>query len=638
MAKSIKEISTKAESLIEQGRDADKTLQACQASVATASGRVAAASRQLEIACQVDSEGNPRGNVAAARVRLNIAQNQLAESQMELAKAQSDAERIKQQKRTQVREIEKHNQIEKSNLEKLKQLRSKAFGSNANALTEGMISRLNEAEESRVALLRSMGLEATPEYVTEGSSGGNIAGWKGGNFSAIDTSGVVQHYKGGGGSSSAGLTVSAPIGGGLNNINAASPDYLLSRQTNDWQNDNQTNSQQNLNGLNGSVEEMMQREHEKVKTLSLSDSEKHEMGCRFIDNMTEIFRDNLRDKGIDDGDIMEKYAAMYKDYLEELLSNDIQNGTTDLYDHPLPDFDQLASDIRADSQYVPKHLISDKQRATIREGIRRGVISEKEIRDIGRGVREQYDALVIEKHREYDLIKQEESSLEDEMKTASSKEERERIVLKAKSLGEREQRFFEKYNTANMVKSVLSKYRDVGPGEGIMAQPYAQNGLSFGTKEVVNAIDNVRNFIPSDWVQRSNSKPIKPEHVKRGYFDVKDSFDIVALSGRNDHMESCAFHEMGHRFESMYPEILKIEKQFYDRRTANEELQWLGPGYEKDEVTRFDNFINPYMGKDYGGSGYELLSMGMEGMFCDTFNISRDAEYEDLILGILTAI
>lgn len=95
---------------------------------------------------------------------------------------------------------------------------------------------------------------------------------------------------------------------------------------------------------------------------------------------------------------------------------------------------------------------------------------------------------------------------------------------------------------------------------------------------------------------------------------------------------------MGHRIENMYPEVLEIERQFYNRRTAGYDLEWLGPGYDQREVSRKDNFINAYMGKDYGGSGYELLSMGLESLFCDTYNLSRDTEYEDLILGILAAI
>lgn len=222
MAKSIKEIGKKAEALIEQGKDADKKVQSCQARVASSSSRVAAARRQLAAASETDEEGNPRGNVDAARAQLSMAQNQLAASQRALSSAQSDAECIRQQKNTQVREIERHNQVEKSNLEKLEQLRSSVFGSDSRALTEGMASRLNEVEESRVALLRSMGIDATPEFISASEDGGSASTWKGGNFSALDTAGSIQHYEGGGSSASDGVAngkgIMTPLGGGLGNL------------------------------------------------------------------------------------------------------------------------------------------------------------------------------------------------------------------------------------------------------------------------------------------------------------------------------------------------------------------------------------------------------------------------------------
>lgn len=222
MAKSIKEIGKKAEDLIEQGKDADKKIQGCQARVAASSSRVAAARRQLADASETDDEGNPRGDVDAARAQLSMAQNQLAASQRALSNAQSDAERIKQQKSSHVREIEKHNQVEKNNLEKLRRLRSSAFGSDSRALTEGMANRLNEVEESRVALLRSMGIDVTPEYVSVGDGGLATCEWKGGNFSALDVSGSIQHYEGGGNGASDGVMngkgIITPLGGGLGNF------------------------------------------------------------------------------------------------------------------------------------------------------------------------------------------------------------------------------------------------------------------------------------------------------------------------------------------------------------------------------------------------------------------------------------
>jgi hypothetical protein len=42
------------------------------------------------------------------------------------------------------------------------------------------------------------------------------------------------------------------------------------------------------------------------------------------------------------------------------------------------------------------------------------------------------------------------------------------------------------------------------------------------------------------------------------------------------------------------------------------------------------------MGKDYGGDGYELLSMGVENLVTKKYN--TDAEYNAFIVGILTGV
>jgi hypothetical protein len=93
--------------------------------------------------------------------------------------------------------------------------------------------------------------------------------------------------------------------------------------------------------------------------------------------------------------------------------------------------------------------------------------------------------------------------------------------------------------------------------------------------------------------------------------------------------------------EDIYPQIRQMEYEFYQRRTEGCKLEWLGPGYRSAEKTRFDEFIHPYMGKDYGNtpeSGYELLSMGMEGLFAGSFDIFKDPDYADFILGLLASI
>lgn len=216
MAKSFKEIGKKAEALIEQGKEADRKVQSCQARVASSNNRVAAARRQLAAASETDENGNPAGNVEQARAQLSMAENQLAASQRALSSARGDADRVRQQKNAHVQEIERHNQVERSNLEKLRKLRAGAFGADSVALTEGMAQRLNEAEDARVALLRSMGIDATPDHVSVGGDGGADSGWRGGGFATLDTTGQAKSYQGGGSEGfSTVYGAPAPVGGGL---------------------------------------------------------------------------------------------------------------------------------------------------------------------------------------------------------------------------------------------------------------------------------------------------------------------------------------------------------------------------------------------------------------------------------------
>lgn len=629
MTKSFKEIGKKAEALIEQGKEAEQKVQSCQARVDLSNNRVAVAKRQLAVASETNENGNPVGDVEYARAQLSMAENQLAASQRALLSAREEADRVRQQKDVHANQIESHNQIERANLEQLRRLRSGVFGADSATLTEGIVQRLNEAEDARIALLRSMGIETTPDYVNVGSEGGDDFGWRGSGFATIDTTWKAQSYTGGGSKGLfSGGGVATLIDGVLSPI-VAIDESVMSENLDP----SLLKNEATIDGLS------VQNQKDVAKTRKIPDQQRYRMGLTYIDNIIDVYRYNLRDRGISDGEAMERNLAVIRaDYLK-ILSGDIQNGTIALYNFPDPDFDVLADRIRADyTKYPPKYVIDDKKRETIREKIRNGIITEKEICSIGQNVREKYDQLILEKHRDYDEIRKEHFLLAQELKNATTKKEKEKIELRRKLLMERENDLSTKYNSAELMKSILSQYRDIGPKSETDVQPYYMNVLNFGSEKVINAIDKVRNYIPTDWVHKSNEKPIAVKHVLRGYFLPGNSSDVVALSGNSKNMESCAFHEMGHRFENSYPEILEIEKQFYERRTSGEQLSWLGLGYGKSEVTRFDNFISPYMGKDYGGTGYELLSMGMEGMFCETFNISRDSDYENLILGILVAI
>lgn len=128
-----------------------------------------------------------------------------------------EANRVREEKNAHVQEIERHNQTERSNLQKLRQLRTNAFSGDSAVLTEGIVRRLNEAEDTRVELLRSMGIDAIADYVSVGGEVSADFGWSGGGFADLDLSGVLESVHGRGSEGTPqGNGVATPVGGALN--------------------------------------------------------------------------------------------------------------------------------------------------------------------------------------------------------------------------------------------------------------------------------------------------------------------------------------------------------------------------------------------------------------------------------------
>ena len=61
----------------------------------------------------------------------------------------------------------------------------------------------------------------------------------------------------------------------------------------------------------------------------------------------------------------------------------------------------------------------------------------------------------------------------------------------------------------------------------------------------------------------------------------------------------------------------------------------MGPGYGQSEKTRKDDFMSWYMGKDYYGNAYELVSMGFESYFTNSYYLKEDEDYSNFIMGVL---
>lgn len=195
--------------------------------------------------------------------------------------------------------------------------------------------------------------------------------------------------------------------------------------------------------------------------------------------------------------------------------------------------------------------------------------------------------------------------------------------------------FREKYSQEKMSSEMartLSKVRSVGgKSEEELRRHLSVQRISDSSRSVMHAY----NHYPTEWVDRSIARGgLKVKKTDRGYYSGWGR--EIAISGYNlDDMKETAFHELGHRFEDAVPGIKKEELAFYSRRTAGEKLEWLGPGYRTDEVTRKDKFLDVYMGKDYGGSYYELVSMGFEYAYTNPAELAKDPDMQRWIYGML---
>jgi hypothetical protein len=188
-------------------------------------------------------------------------------------------------------------------------------------------------------------------------------------------------------------------------------------------------------------------------------------------------------------------------------------------------------------------------------------------------------------------------------------------------------------------KNVLEEIRPVGGFfNDTPAHKKTEGGMS--TNEQVARIAR---FYPSDWIDASNTygkmtfKTIKG----RQHYDYDEK--IVTLDKED---LSTGLHEVGHRMEDSVPGLVALEGIFYDRRVGSESLQplsRLSPDrkYKADEEACADQFFAPYCGKSYGGSAYEIFTMGIEAVAMDDHNghpQTIDDDYASFILGALTTL
>lgn len=213
------------------------------------------------------------------------------------------------------------------------------------------------------------------------------------------------------------------------------------------------------------------------------------------------------------------------------------------------------------------------------------------------------------------------------------------------------------------LKDVFSLFRDMG---GTVPKEVWYKRSS---KLIKDQLQEAFDHYPKRWVDylEENGKRLFAGKTSRGFFlsELVDSTGRRLLTGAkidegisiysSGKRATTAYHEIGHMVEFFNSDLVRLEREFVASRTKGEKatkLADLFPGwnYRANEVTKKDDFISPYIGKDYGDHATEVLSIGLESIFepgnghIQSINadgtrvikkITDDPEYLNFIIGLI---
>lgn len=262
---------------------------------------------------------------------------------------------------------------------------------------------------------------------------------------------------------------------------------------------------------------------------------------------------------------------------------------------------------------------------------------ETDLKQAGKAVIEELDKLQLDGGDELKKLLEANQDAERAYKRAKTSAERNALHKKWVEANQKYHAYNNRmrFENADKVRDILKKFRSVGATD---ADDLFKTHLKSSRSKVAASVKKAYEYYPTEWVDKSAAhSSMSLKKTGRGYYS---SYKLeMAISGHTDAQQfKTAIHEIGHRFEHVVDDVLSIEKHFYDRRTKGESLQWLGRPYGRDEKSRFDDFINAYMGKDYGETAYELVSMGFELGYTDPLSLMKDKDMAEFIYGILSLL
>lgn len=195
----------------------------------------------------------------------------------------------------------------------------------------------------------------------------------------------------------------------------------------------------------------------------------------------------------------------------------------------------------------------------------------------------------------------------------------------------------EKIGNKDALKEVFSNFREMG-GE-LLPEQWARGSNKITKQQLSEAFS----YYPKAWVDylTDSGKKLYTLITNRGFFtegaamangkyyatkfpDYKTGYVSIHMNGMR---KTTPYHEIGHYVEYLNKNALRISKEFLKARTKNEKSKQLreilfDPRYATNETTKPDDFVSPYIGKDYPDSS-EVLSMGLELIFEPTKQLKK---------------
>jgi hypothetical protein len=160
-------------------------------------------------------------------------------------------------------------------------------------------------------------------------------------------------------------------------------------------------------------------------------------------------------------------------------------------------------------------------------------------------------------------------------------------------------------------------------------------------KKIKQALEKFNLYVDAGLTQGNPLSIMVESGLDRAFYSDKYSMIGIPDNRHPSYTARTTHHELGHWIEGKNANVHEALVNFFNDRTKHEEFVKLSDlfpneGYDDNEVTKKDSFIDPYMGKVYDNGTTEILSMGIERYIDDPLEFARrDREHFEIVRSIL---